>query len=410
MKAGGAGTLTLGVKLAWVSVLSFSSGLPFGFAFFLLPIYLRQQGAELSYITQLLSIAGFAWTLKFLWAFLIDRYGTRKGWVLSTQLVLGATMLVAGTADPQSAAMLFGAAVIALAYASATQDIAVDAYTIALFGERELGPANGTRVTFYRLAMIAASGGLTLIAGITGRWWLAFLGGAAAMLGLFAMTLALPRAEPAEHPPSLVDAIVDPLQALFRQPGFVPVLAFVVIFKLGDFALQLLINPFWVDKGLTTTQIAVISNSVGFGATIAGALLGGWATAKLGVFRALWILGLIQAASNLGYWAAAELPTSLTIAYGAVIVEQFTGGMGTAAFLAFLMSICDVRYAAAQYALLSAAFGLGRTGIQFFSGGLAESMGYANWFLVSFALAFPAFLLLPWVKQLKEARGVGPAA
>ena len=397
-------SLPLWNKLAWVSVLSFASGLPYGIVFLLVPVYLREgPGAELAYITKVTSIATFAWTLKFLWAFLIDRFGTRKLWILATQALLAALMLAGGLLDPVGAATLFAASVIALAYASATQDIAVDGYTIELFEERELGPANGARVTAYRAAMIVSSGLLVTLAGLTGRWEIAFFAGAALMLALFGATLFLPRAAPAATNATLFETVWLPLKGLFTLPGFLPVLLFVIAFKIGDFALQFLRGPFWVDKGFSTAEIGVLVGTVGFVAAIAGAITGGWLTSKLGVFRALWMLGLIQAASNLGYWAAAVLPRSYEVAYGAVIIEEFTGGMGTAAFLAFLMSLCQKRYAAAQYALLSAAFGLGRTGIGYVSGGWAEQLGYAPYFLLSFGLAFPAFLLLPWVRRLKES-------
>jgi PAT family beta-lactamase induction signal transducer AmpG len=396
-------TLRLGGKLAWVSVLSVASGLPYGIVFLLVPVYLRDgAGAELSFITKVTSIATFAWTLKFLWAFLIDRFGTRKQWILVMQVLLAALILAVAVIDPIAGAALFAAAVIAIAYASATQDIAIDGYTIALFEERELGPANGARVTAYRVAMIVAGGLLVSLAGETG-WEVSLAIAAAIMVVLFGGTLFLPKAATPLARATIVDTIVKPLTDLFTLPGFVPALLFVVAFKIGDFALQYLRGPFWVDKGFTTTQIGVLVGTVGFGATIAGAITGGWLTSRLGVFRALWILGLIQAASNLGYFAAATLEQSLTVAYAVVIIEEFTGGMGTAAFLAFLMSICNKRYAASQYALLSAAFGLGRTLIGYGSGGWAERMGYAPYFLLTFALAFPAFLLLPWVRRLKDA-------
>lgn len=395
--------LPLWKKLAWASVLSLASGLPYGVVFTLVPVYLRDgAGAELAFITKVTSIATFAWTLKFLWAFLIDRFGTRKQWILVMQVLLAALIIAAGTFDPIAAATALAAVVIAIAYASATQDIAIDGYTITLFEERELGPANGARVTAYRVAMIVAGGLLVSLAGLTGRWELAFAGGAGIMLAAFIATLRLPPTTAATRHASLLETVWRPLDGLFRIPGFIPVLLFVIIFKIGDFALQYLRGPFWVDKGFSNTEIGFLVGTVGFSAAIAGAIIGGWVTARLGVFRALWMLGLIQAASNLGYYAAAILPRSREVAYGAVLIEELTGGMGTAAFLAFLMSLCDKKYAASQYALLSAAFGLGRTVIGYASGGMAEQMGYGSYFLLSLALAFPAFLLLPWVRQAKK--------
>ena len=397
-----ASALPMRTKLVWVSILSVASGLPYGIVFLLVPVYLREgPGAELSFITKVTSIATFAWTLKFLWSFLIDRFGTRKRWILAMQALLGALILSAGFVDPVTSAALFAGIIIAIAYASATQDIAVDGYTIELFEERELGPANGARVTAYRIALIISSGLLVWLAGVTGRWEIAFIGGGALILAMMAKSLFLPAGSAPVRHASLVDTVWRPLKGLIYLPGFAAVLVFVITFKIGDFALQYLRGPFWVDKGFSTAEIGIMVGTVGFGATIAGAMLGGWLTSKLGVFRALWMLGLIQAASNLGYYAAAVLPKSQVVAYGAVIIEEFTGGMGTAAFLAFLMSICNKRYAASQYALLSAGFGLGRTIVGFYSGEMAEGLGYAPYFLLTLLLAFPAFLLLHWVRKIK---------
>jgi PAT family beta-lactamase induction signal transducer AmpG len=396
--------LSLSGKLAWVSALSVASGLPYGIVFLMVPVYLRESaGADLSFITKVTSIATFAWTLKFLWAFLIDRFGTRKQWILVMQVLLAVLVAAAAVIDPIAGAAVFAAVIIAMAYASATQDIAIDGYTIALFEERELGPANAARVTAYRVAMIVAGGLLVSLAGMTGRWEIAFGTAAAIMVALFGATLFLPASAMLPVRTTLLDTILKPLLELFSLPGFVAALLFVITFKIGDFALQFLRGPFWVDTGFTTTQIGVLVGTVGFVATIVGAITGGWLTSKLGVFRALWMLGLCQALSNLGYFAAASLERSLEVAYAVVIVEEFTGGMGTAAFLAFLMSICNKRYAASQYALLSAAFGLGRTLIGYASGGLADRMGYPSYFLLTLALAFPAFLLLPWVRRFKNA-------
>jgi PAT family beta-lactamase induction signal transducer AmpG len=251
--------------------------------------------------------------------------------------------------------------------------------------------------------MIVAGGLLVSLAGVTGRWEIAFGTAAAIMVALFGATLFLPASATPPVRTTLLDTILKPLIDLFSLPGFVAALLFVITFKIGDFALQFLRGPFWVDKGFTATQIGVLVGTVGFVATIVGAIAGGWLTSKLGVFRALWMLGLCQALSNLGYFAAASLERSLEVAYAVVIIEEFTGGMGTAAFLAFLMSICNKRYAASQYALLSAAFALGRTLIGYRSGALADQMGYPSYFLLTLALAFPAFLLLPWVRRFKNA-------
>ena len=173
---------------------------------------------------------------------------------------------------------------------------------------------------------------------------------------------------------------------------------FILTFKLGDMALGPMVRPFWVDREFTPFQIGLIPGTIGVVSTILGALLGGRLTQKWGLFRALWLLGIAQAGSNLFYAGIAALPRSELLMYSASCVESFCGGLGTAPFLAFLMSICNKHQAATQYALLSALFGLGRSLSGAFSGVLTQSVGYASYFTGTFFLAWPAFLLLPWVR------------
>ncbi|HEU4563208.1 MAG TPA: MFS transporter [Gemmatimonadaceae bacterium] len=393
----------LRTKLFWVALLYLSQGFPFGLVNNMLPVYLRTEHASLEIIGKVLGVAGLAWTLKFLWAWVVDRYGTLRRWILACQLGIAALVLALIPADPAAAPLTIALVIAGIALLSATQDIAIDAYSINLLDERELGPANGLRVTAYRVALILAGGLVVRLAGVS-SWAVAFVASAAVMALLAALTATVPSAVKAPPPASLWRSFEEPLRGLVRLPGFWAVLLFVVVFKFGDYALVPMIPPFWVDRGLSTQQIGDMQGTVGMLATIGGAMAGGWLTARLGTFRALWALGLVQALSNLGYYVAAVSAPSLALAYGVVVVEQFTGGLGTAAFLAFLMSICDRRYAASQYALLSAAFGLGRSLVTFISGDLASRLGYADYFLFTFALAFPAFLLLPWVRRLRTAR------
>jgi PAT family beta-lactamase induction signal transducer AmpG len=177
---------------------------------------------------------------------------------------------------------------------------------------------------------------------------------------------------------------------------------FVLTFKLGDASMGPMVKPFWVDRGLSVEEIGTVSTTVGAILTVLGALLGGAVTSRWGIFHGLWTLGLLQAVSNLGYAAAAALGAGRVGIYSASMCESFTGGLGTAAFLAFLMHICDKRRAATEYALLSALFGLTRSLAGTFSGWGTEQIGYANYFALTFLLSFPAFALLPWVKSWAE--------
>jgi MFS transporter, PAT family, beta-lactamase induction signal transducer AmpG len=193
------------------------------------------------------------------------------------------------------------------------------------------------------------------------------------------------------------------------RPGAPLIFAFVLTYKLGDSSMGPMVKPFWVDRGLSIEEIGLISTTLGVGASIAGALAGGVLTTRWGIFHGLWALGLLQAVSNLGYAAAAYFDLGRAGIYPASLCESFTGGLGTAAFLAFLMHICDKRRAATEYALLTAIFGFTRSLAGAFSGWGAHHLGYAAYFSVTFLLALPAFALLPWVKPWAEAPSPQPA-
>ena len=388
-----------------MALLYFAEGFPFGLLFDAFPVYFRMHGMSLTDIG-LLSVVGLPWTLKFLWAPLVDVWGSRRSWIVTCQGLLALDLGFLLFLDSSAGGSLVWGGLIALALLAATQDIAIDAYTIELLDQTEMGPANGLRVSTYRVALIVAGGVFVGAAGLVG-WQLAFLTAAALLAILALISSRMPRmAQGAQRVPAtrswsaaLTQGFLNPLESLWRRPGVIAVLLFILLFKLGDMALGPMVRPFWVDREFTPLQIGVIPGTVGVVSTIVGALLGGRLTKQWGLFRALWVLGIAQAGSNLFYAVTAALPRSELLMYGASIVESFCGGLGTAPFLAFLMSICDKRQAATQYALLSALFGLGRSLSGAFSGVLTQSVGYATYFTLTFFLAWPAFVLLPWVRM-----------
>lgn len=390
-------------KLFWVSILYFAEGFPFGLVFDAFPVYFRFHGVSLASIG-LLSLAGLPWTMKFLWAPAVDLVGSRRSWVVGCQAFLALTLILILTMDPTEGGLVVWL-IMGLAVLSATQDIAIDAYTIELLDESEMGPANGLRVTTYRIALIAAGGVFVAMAGWIG--WKGAFSVAALVLALYAVVSsrapsmgamdASPQTTETVGAP-LAQRVWAPLNQLFRRPGFVAVMIFILLFKLGDMSLGPMVRPFWVDRDFTPFQIGVVPGGLGVVFTIIGALLGGSLTRRWGIFHALWILGLAQAGSNLTYATAAALPPSTALMYTASAVESFCGGLGTAPYLAFLMSICDKQYAATQYALLSALFGLTRSLSGAVSGFATERFGYTTYFIVTFFLAFPAYAFLPWVR------------
>jgi len=383
-------------KLPWVALLYFAEGFPFGFVNEVLPVALRRAGFRLETIG-LFHLTGLAWTYKFAWAPLVDLWGRRRDWIIGCQVLLAVLFGFFPWSGLAEAHGVFWAAVIGLTVLSATQDIAIDAYSIQMLEAREMGLANGVRVTAYRVALIVAGGALVVLAG---RWgWPVTSRVAAVLFALLALsTLRAPnptaaRRETVGDRPS-ARAL---LTAFFQRPGWYGVLAFICLFKLGDQAMSPMKRPFLVDAGLTLTEIGFLQGTLGMLMTVTGALVGGWLTSRWGIFAGLWRLGLLQALSNLLY-AYAAWDRTRTWVGTAIVVEEFTGGMGTAAFLAFLMAVCDKRYAATQYALLSALFGLPRTLVSALSGVGAAHLGYGPYFALTFVLALPAFALLPVVR------------
>ena len=395
--------MTLRRKLYWISVLYFAEGFPFGIVYDFLPVYFREHSVSLREIG-LLSLIALPWTLKFLWAPAIDLWGQRRDWMVISQAGVIVALVIIPFFDPAQITLALWVVMLSIPIFSATQDVAIDAYSIEMMERSEMGRANGLRNAFYRIALMI-SGGLLAIAGWIG-WRMAF--GFAALVMMMTIVLCsqatdrrtnrvvLPKGPDLRR--RAFDVTLGAFRSLSSRPGFAAVMVFILLFKLGDMAMGPMIKPFWVDRGFTPAQIGFVSVTIGVAMTTIGALIGGFLTDRWGIFNSLWILGLAQAFSNLIYSAAATLSVSVPLIYTASVLESFTGGLGTGPFLAFLMTICDKQHAATQYALLSALFGLTRVLSGTFSGFGVEQMGYSVYFMATFLLSMPAFLLLPWIK------------
>ena len=377
-------------RLAWIAALAFASGFPFGLINEAVPIYLRTHGASLVEIGQLAKLS-LPWSLKWLWAPLVDRHGSRRQWIAGSLGGLAVLTFIAGTLDVGALGPAFWIVLFAIVFLSATQDVAIDAYTIQSTTTRELGVANSVRITLYRVGMLTAGGLLVWLAGRIG-WSESFSTGAVVLGALAVGTLFLPAVDRTTEKPG---TLWEPLRELLRRPGIATVVVFALIFKLDIAALEPMMRPFWVDAGLTLEEIGAVVTTGRLVATIAGAAAGGVFTTRYGIFSGLWVLGLIQAFSGLVYWGTAVAEPAKSLVVAAAYFESFAAGLGTSAYLAFLMSVCERRYAATQFAVLSALLALTRWIAGDFSGGLAEQLGYANYFLLTFFVGLPAFALIP---------------
>jgi MFS transporter, PAT family, beta-lactamase induction signal transducer AmpG len=383
----------LRTRLAWLAALSFASGFPFGLVNETLPVYLRTHGAGLVEIG-LISAVSFPWTFKFIWAPLVDQIGTRRQWIVACLASLTLLTLVLGTMELAQLARWFWLILVLMVTLSATQDVAIDAYTIEATTTRELGVANSVRIAAYRISMFTAGGLLIWLAGRHG-WPFSFVTGATLIGALTVAALFIP--EPSRTVAAAV-SLWEPLRALLARPGIWAVALFALLFKIDIYAMEPMTRPFWVDRGFTLEEIGAILTPGRIIATIAGAVLGGVLTTRLGIFRGLWTLGIVQALSSLGYAGVASVAASKPLIITAALFENFAHGLGTAAFLAFLMSVCERRYAATQFAVLSALLALSRTLAGGASGVLAENLGYGRYFFFTFLLGLPAFALLPWIR------------
>jgi PAT family beta-lactamase induction signal transducer AmpG len=386
-------------RMGWVILLYFAEGFPYGVYLEVWSVYFRAHGVSLKAIG-LISLLGLPWTLKPLWAPLVDRYGDRRRWIAGCLFVMAILLALHPLFDAAHPGPALWTILFLFTLASATQDIAIDGHTIAFVPKEEVGAANGIRVSAYRVAMIASGGGIVFGAGVLG-WEPLWLAAAAILAGL---ALVVQRAPSGVAPSQRPRELFAPLVAWASRPGSVAAIAFVLLYKLGDQAITPMIKPFWIDRGLSLKEVGLVSTSLGILFTVFGALAGGFLTTRWGLLRALFILGIAQVLPNLGYAACAAFHAGRYPIYAASILESFGQGLGTACFLTFMMRLCDPRNAGTQYALISALFALTRHLSGAASGFAAEHFGYALFFAYTFLLAVPGLALIPFVgKRLAEA-------
>ncbi len=394
--------INLRKKLAWIAALYFIQGLPLGIFRDVLPVYFRQSGVSLKEIG-FMTFLTLPWSLKVFWSPLVDRFGERRTWVLFACAVMASLMLALPLFDAAHPAALLFAALFAFTLASATQDIAIDAYAIGVVSKGQEGVANSFRAAFYQIAVIVGGGGTMWLVGPLGWSWV-FVLLAALFVALALSVLFSPPVPVAHRPPR---EMASQFWRFVSRPGSIAVFLFILTFRLDIMFIGSMIKPFWVDRGMSPEEIGMVSTVVGAGLVSLGAVIGGLITTRVGVFHALWSLGLAQAFPSLAYAAVARWNLGRPWLYAASCLESLGIGLCTAAFLSFLMRICEKDQAATQYALLTALYGLTRF-LGGWSGVAAEHLGYASFFTLTFLMCAPAYLLLPWVRRWVREDGGGP--
>ncbi len=360
-----------------------------------------------------LSAFSLAYALKFLWAPAVDFLGTRRGWIAKAQILMAASVILLLPQNPQELSICLCGVMGALAVLSATQDIAIDAYSIEMLKLSEMGMANGVRIAAYKVATVVAGSFLVWLAGQLAKttaylegaeqlaWTTAYLGAAAVLLILALTSMRLPPVEIKRQRVSL-SSVAASLKDIVQRPGLIQVVAFILLFKAGDVTIAPMVRAFWVDWGLTPQNIG-IAGTISVFCSVSGGLVGGIVVSRWGIFNGLWFLGFWQAAGHLFYaWVASTPGAGTGGIYFAAGADAFFGGSGTAAFLAFLMSICKKQYSATQYALLSSLFQMPAVLFGMLSGHIVANIGYSWFFVATFTMGLPALAFVfharEWVR------------
>ena len=399
----------------------FTSGLPLYFLINLIPAWLRTENIDLKTIG-LMSLIGLPFTWKFIWSPVMDAVhppflGRRRGWMLVTQIGLLLTLAAYAFLNPhQHLPIIIGLSVV-VAFFSASQDIVLDAFRREILPDQELGLGNSIHVNAYRIAALVP-GSLSLILADIMPWNSVFLITSLFMLPGLLMTLLLAQEPdmPPTAPRTLTQTVVEPFQEFFSRKGTqqaILVLLFIFLYKLGDSMATALATPFYLDMGFSKTDIGLIAKNAGLWPAVIAGILGGVWMLKLGVNKALWLFGVVQLVTILGFaWLASFgkfdtiTLTEKTMLAGIIGAEAFGVGLGTACFVAYMARETNPAFTATQLALFTSLSAVPRTFMNASAGFLIEKMGYVNFFWLCFILGIPGMLLLfkvaPWNGDKKE--------
>jgi PAT family beta-lactamase induction signal transducer AmpG len=386
----------------------FSSGLPLWLLINLVPAWLRTEGVDLRTIG-LLTLVQAPYVWKFLWSPLVDRYalpmlGRRRGWMLASQIGLFVLMIALGRIDPKLDIWTLVGFAVAIAFVSATQDIALDAFRREILPDHELGLGTSVHVNAYRIASLVP-GSLALILADHLPWSSVFTITAFFMLPGVAMTLLVN--EPASvhgQPRTLAESVVGPFREFFTRQGWsaaLLMLTFIFLYKLGDSMATALATPFYLDMGFSKTDIGIVAKNAGLWTSLLGGILGGLWMVRIGINRALWLFGGVQVMAILGFaWLAYVHQPNLWLLAGVIAFEALGVGLGTVAFTAYIARATDPRYTATQFALMTSLAVVPRVVINATTGWIVEQIGWFDFFLLCTVLALPGMALLlrvaPW--------------
>ncbi len=392
-------------RMVAMLLLGFASGLPFELTGTTLKTWMSTAGVDIETIG-LFALVSLPYGYKFLWASLFDAWAPgfldrRRSWMVVLQLALLVSIAATGLVSPTRSPLLLAAFALALCFFAASHDIVLDAYRTDVLPEHERGPGVSLWSLGFRAAMLT-SGGVALIIGDVWGWRAAYLSMAGVMGLMLLSTLLAPSApDVAARPQSVRDVVITPLVAFLERERAVWLLALLLLYKLCDSYAATLGAAFLVQPGgleFSPTDIATIYKGLGLAATMAGVVAGGVALVKLGLYRGLLVFGLLQAVTNGMFMVLAEVGHHYPTLVATILIEKFAGGMGDVPFLALLMALCDKRFSAFQYALLSSIPAIGRSMISATAGYAASYLGWTLFFGFTALVAIPGLILLVWLR------------
>ncbi len=386
-------------RMLCVFLYGISSGLPLLLIGGTLKAWMKNQNVDLTVIG-IFALTGLPYTLKFLWAPFMDRYvpgflGRRRGWILICQVGIAVGLAAMSRLNPAEQPLVLASLCFVLAFFGASQDIVIDAYRREILDDSELGLGSSMGVNGYRVGMLIA-GAMALILADHISWNDVYLTMSAIMLLAVAINFfaSEPETSTIIPPKTLKDAVVLPFADFITRSHAVEILVFILLFKIGDSMASDMFTPFYLDVGYTKTEIGVIGKLFGFWSTLGGGFIGGLAMVRLGINRSLWIFGILQMISTSGFYFLANMTPNLQALTAVVTIENVCTAMATTAYVAFMGSLCNKRFTATQYALLSSLMGVPRVIFGSSSGYLAKNLGWSGYFLFCVVLHIPGLLML----------------
>ena len=403
-------------RMLSILLLGFSSGLPLALTTGTLTIWLSEGGVSKASIGAF-ALVGIPYTFKFAWSPLVDRMpipfltkilGRRRGWMLFTQAILAASIIALGHTHPSVDPTLTALLALLVSFCSASQDIVIDAFRVDILDEKTYGAGAASAVLGYRIGMLVSGAGALYLA--TFYSWATVYNAMAALIGIGIMTTLLCKEPKFQEKKEitgqqfsfrnwLYGAIIAPFANFMSRHNWLIILIFIVLYKLGDAFAGNMSNPFFIEIGFSKIEIANITKLFGFIAMIFGIFLGNFVVGRFGIMRSLFICGLLEMFSNLIFVLQAYMGHEVSVLAITIATENITGGMGTAALVAYLSSLCNISYSATQYALLSSLTAVGRTFLSSTAGILAENVSWVMFFILSTIIALPGMIALTWLMR-----------